>query len=318
MKHGGSQDANFPIYFSALIRINRLADQMLPPRDQNMHSKQLRMNKACELEDFADENLLRIMRSIAPVHSCDNRWPHGSEDRKFWEIAMAVNAMHRCLPPERRRVALGIGAGTEATSYVLTNYFDWVIATDLYGNGWDQDAPAMMLQDPIRFADDIPCRPGRLLPQYMDGRNLRFEDGSFDFIYSCSSIEHFGETQDITDAMREMSRVLRPGGIIALSTEIEVSGKGGRLNQSTLLLSADQIHDLIITSSECIPIDFPDYRVSDQTTSRCTKFSDAMKDLPRMRHRLKDRWSHYPHVVLSDHTFRWTSAQVVLRKPRGN
>ena len=54
-----------------------------------------------------------------------------------------------------------------------------------------------------------PAARHRLLPSVGDVRELPFRDGSFDAIYSMGTIEHFDETER---AVREMARVLKPGG----------------------------------------------------------------------------------------------------------
>ena len=45
---------------------------------------------------------------------------------------------------------------------------------------------------------------------------LEFEDGSFDAVFSLSSIEHFGSWADIRRSAEEIGRVLRPGGGLGL------------------------------------------------------------------------------------------------------
>lgn len=51
--------------------------------------------------------------------------------------------------------------------------------------------------------------PAALLGAVGDVRDLPFRDGSFDAIYSMGTIEHFADTEG---AVREMARVLAPGG----------------------------------------------------------------------------------------------------------
>jgi SAM-dependent methyltransferase len=58
----------------------------------------------------------------------------------------------------------------------------------------------------------------------MDGRRLAFRDGTFDLAYSLSSIEHFGGLEGAVATIREMARVLRPGGVVALATEYVLEG----------------------------------------------------------------------------------------------
>jgi predicted SAM-dependent methyltransferase len=50
-----------------------------------------------------------------------------------------------------------------------------------------------------------------------DLRKLPYDDGSVDFVYSCAAIEHFGRREWV-DVLREWARVLKPGGVLRLST----------------------------------------------------------------------------------------------------
>ena len=66
--------------------------------------------------------------------------------------------------------------------------------------------------------------PRRLVVQHMDALDLRYEDESFDGVFSGSSIEHFGGHAEAERSMDEMFRVLRPGGICAIATEFRLAG----------------------------------------------------------------------------------------------
>jgi SAM-dependent methyltransferase len=58
---------------------------------------------------------------------------------------------------------------------------------------------------------------GRACFAIEDARKLRYAAGQFDLVYSMSVVEHVeGETGDF-DAVREMVRVLKPGGLLLLS-----------------------------------------------------------------------------------------------------
>jgi predicted SAM-dependent methyltransferase len=53
--------------------------------------------------------------------------------------------------------------------------------------------------------------------QIADLGALPWSDGSVDMIYSCAAIEHFGR-RDWVQVLKEWARVLRPGGLLRLST----------------------------------------------------------------------------------------------------
>ncbi len=50
-----------------------------------------------------------------------------------------------------------------------------------------------------------------------DARGLSYPDNSFDIVFSMSVVEHIEGSEGDTQAIREMARVLRPGGILAVS-----------------------------------------------------------------------------------------------------
>lgn len=277
----------------------------------------LGFNKPCELEDFGDHDLVGAMEEVVEAKErCRQGWPAGREYRKHWEMGMVLLAVKRFLDPERRGFALGVGAGTEATSFCLTNYFDRVFATDLYaGEGWGLNSPPAMLRDPAAFAGDINCRMERLVVQHMDARQLGYEDGTFDLVYSCGAIEHFGRPEEIRQAARQIGRVLRPGGIAAIATEFSVAGPAGYLGHDTLLFDPDAIADLIIEPSGCEPVTEPEFTVSESTRARRVPFSEALGDLSRTGDGSPPEWSRYPHILLEEGARQWTSYQVTVQKP---
>jgi SAM-dependent methyltransferase len=102
-----------------------------------------------------------------------------------------------------------------------------VVATDLYEGIWQEERaregdPAV-LNNPDQYAP-FPYRRDHLEFLRMDGRSLEFADGTFDVAYSLSSIEHFGGVEGAGQTMREMARVLKPGGVLAIATEYVISG----------------------------------------------------------------------------------------------
>ena len=58
--------------------------------------------------------------------------------------------------------------------------------------------------------------PGHVRSEQQDGRALSYEDNSFDAAYSVSVLEHIPDTGD-TAAMRELLRVVKPGGIVVVT-----------------------------------------------------------------------------------------------------
>ena len=52
-----------------------------------------------------------------------------------------------------------------------------------------------------------------------DARTLPFADDSFDLVVSDSTLDHFHHTRDITVGIKELVRVLRPGGVLVITLD---------------------------------------------------------------------------------------------------
>jgi SAM-dependent methyltransferase len=277
------------------------------------------LNKPCEIEDFTNPGLLMTMRRVHSheVKHCGCDWPRGTEHRKLWEVAMAILAMQRYGVLRDDAIVLGVGAGREPTTFYLTNFVRWVFATDLYAGTpgeWDEVAPVTMLTNPEALSP-IPFRPTRLVVQHMDGRSLRYENETFDAIYSSSSIEHFGDWEDVAAAAREMGRVLKPGGLLALSTEYRIAGEGKGF-PGVLAFNQEELFSLIVEPSGLVPVDTPQFAISEKTLSRIVPFAERVEFFQQIHRGEQAQWATYPHIVLEDQGYSFTSYHLALVKPR--
>ena len=185
-------------------------------------------NRTCNLADFRAPDIRELIRAIfaheIPLFPAE--YPDGVADSKQWEIAMGIRALREfgALRPDARM--LGIGAGTEATTFYLSRHVRQVVATDIYAGAgpWADVAPSGFLADPTAFAAGIACDPRRILPLHQDARALDLPDDEYDGVYSSGSIEHFGSLAAVANAAHEIGRVLRPGGIATIATEFKVAG----------------------------------------------------------------------------------------------
>jgi ubiquinone/menaquinone biosynthesis C-methylase UbiE len=275
------------------------------------------LNKVCEVEDFSDAELLSLLVKWFGLRFRHfEQWPSGREDRKMWEICMTLLAAQRLVPAPSERMALGVGAGTEATNFILSNMFRLVFVTDLYGgNRWNIDAPGGMLVQPSAYAAGLPHNDRRMVVQHMNACALRFEDNLFDFIYSSSAIEHFGDLQQIQQAIKEMARVLKPGGVMSFSTELKLSGGHQWLNRETYLFRDSELFSELVEPSGCVMVGNSSFEPSAKTLESVTDIESAFRDLNKGEQRLDIAWSKYPHLVLSSNELRWTSVQLTLQKP---
>jgi SAM-dependent methyltransferase len=281
--------------------------------------------KLCEREDFAHPDLLAVLRRVFPheLRRFGPGYPAGVEYRKHWEVGMAVRALADggALRPDAE--LLGVGAGNEPTVFYLTNHARRVFATDLYlGPDWAESANAGMLVRPERYWPSA-WNPRRLVAQHMNALDLRYEDGSFDGVFSSSSLEHFGTFDDVRRALREMTRVLRPGGVLALSTEYRLAGPPPGL-PGVLMFDEADVLDLIRTTADWDPLSPLDLRLSAATRATEQPFAEAVEDVKAHQtahggeiifHELN--WRRYPHIVLRHVELVWTSLHLALRKRRG-
>jgi SAM-dependent methyltransferase len=147
--------------------------------------------------------------------------------RKPYELTQFVYGCTKlgALTPDASVVS--IGAGHEIVLYWLANRVNRVVATDLYEGYWTElrgrEGDPSVLDRPDDYAP-FPYRRDRLTFMKMDGRQLDFPDNTFDIAYSLSSIEHFGGMAGASQTIDEMTRILKPGGILALATEYALSG----------------------------------------------------------------------------------------------
>jgi SAM-dependent methyltransferase len=264
-------------------------------------------NRTCRLADFAmlAADFCEVYPHEVAVHP---DYPTGQEYRKSWEITQIVRGLRDfgALHPHAR--LLGVGAGHEWTIYYLTTRVEQVFATDLYlaPNFWDEFAPAEFMSNPGKYAPaGAAWNPQRLVVQHADGRALPYPDGFFDGVFSASSIEHFGTLDEITQAAREMGRVLKPGGVLALATEFKLGGPAGDGWGNVVVFDPETLHRHIIEPSGCEMVDAADYDTDDTTLATkqgldwVVTTAHAGKVIPA------------PHIVLEHLDYIFTSASVV-------
>jgi ubiquinone/menaquinone biosynthesis C-methylase UbiE len=175
----------------------------------------------CELANTAkwdNAEWLALLRELGL--SDDKQAMH----RKPYEFTQLLFGCRRLGALREDSMIISVGAGHEHPLYWLANHVKHVVATDMYEGVWQgHEGDPNVLQRPEDYAP-FPYRQNHLTFLKMDGRRLAFADGTFDVAYSLSSIEHFGGMAGADETLREMSRVLKPGGLLALATEYVIEG----------------------------------------------------------------------------------------------
>ncbi len=129
------------------------------------------------------------------------RWPSYYK-RRYYEFLSYLEVM----PDQRFNSVLELGCGIGYQSAFLSKIADRVVATDLPEPDVQAHAPGMklagLLHERLAIANVelIAC----------SAEELPFEDNSFDLVYSSHVLEHIPDQEK---ALREISRVLKPGGL---------------------------------------------------------------------------------------------------------
>ena len=249
----------------------------------------------CELANPAkwdNPDWLRLLKSLKVV-------PHHklAMHRKSYEWTQLLFGLSRLGKLGDDVSVLSVGAGHECILYWLANHTGRVVATDLYEGRWQSDGARegdeSVIENPAEFAP-FPYRTERLTFRRMDGRSLQFPDAGFDVVYSLSSIEHFGGYDGARQAIVEMGRVLKSGGVLVIATEYIVSGPDyEEAFQPDVIRRLFDVPglDLVEPIDESVP----------------RRYDSAVVDLRRNMHQR-------PHMIVSVDGTVFTSVIAFLRK----
>jgi SAM-dependent methyltransferase len=294
--------------------------------DQPTASLSRQYVKLCDLPDFNDPNFLAMLRSIEPGQS-----PAEELHRKQWEYAMLGLYLEEVGALTEDASALSVAAGHEAPLYWMANRINRVVATDIYGEGSfsGREASASMLTDPAGFAP-YAYRKDHLEVREMNALELDFPDASFDIVFSLSSIEHFGIPHGVERAAREMSRVLRPGGHLIITTECLVANNlldwpavqlamriatlGRRCPRSTLrrrvidVFTAKEIERYIVSATGLSLVQPLDLSLSAESWENVLRWVGDGSVLQG------PTGKKFPHILLQGHGAPWTSIFLAFAK----
>ncbi|MCP2605286.1 class I SAM-dependent methyltransferase, partial [Candidatus Aminicenantes bacterium AH-873-B07] len=149
--------------------------------------------------------------------------------RKIWEYIQIIFCLKQLNFLTPQSVCLAVGAGRGPLLYYLTYKVKKIYGIDLYegtffGGEDESDIPTST----EKYAP-FPYIKNKLLLIRMNALYLEFPDNFFDFIFSASSIEHFGNKKEILKSLKEMHRVLKPGGVAVITTELKLNFLGTSL-----------------------------------------------------------------------------------------
>jgi SAM-dependent methyltransferase len=133
----------------------------------------------------------------------------------YWRSVEFAYVVRQLALPAGARV-LDVGSPKDLAAILARRRAFEVIATDILTD-------AVSLSERYARAQRLDGRgPGRVHSEVQDGRLLRYADASFDAAYSISVLEHIPEDGD-SAAIRELIRVVRPGGLIVITVPFDRS-----------------------------------------------------------------------------------------------
>lgn len=259
---------------------------------------------------IADDQMREIERtSLNRLPDISDWYPSGKIDmalrsllqpvtihRKAWEYALCMHGLDDLKVVNESSTAIATGAGTEPPLYHFANRIKRMVATDLYSFPGNEGTP-LMLQNHSQFAP-FEYRQSHLEVYQMAGDKLDFPDNSFDFTFCLSSIEHFGSRETIRASFDEMIRVVKPGGVLCIITELILTS-----HSDNEYFTWEEIDDIFLSHPGVAMVGGqPDLRISESLIRYPV-------DLVRSRN-----INRSPHIVLKRDDMLWTSFSMFLRK----
>ena len=164
-----------------------------------------------------------------------------------------------------------------------------------------------MLIDPAKVAP-FKFNRRRLGVQIMDGTQINFEDNFFDIVFSYSAIEHFGSKDVAIKTMKEIERVLKPGGVASIATEVFIGSNYDVLNKErdkgysilSEIFTPEEIEECLLHSTNMKTYNDIDYHVEESDLDTVINFPDEI--------------NRTPHIILKYRGVKWSSIHLVFIK----
>jgi SAM-dependent methyltransferase len=211
--------------------------------------------KFCKVADIADwqDEAFQATASLLQLGSLKNR--------QVWEQIQVYTGLNQLGLLNGQAMALGLEVGHEPLIYAFANGCERVIATGFY-----EPQDPLATQDIYRH-NPFPYATDRLDVRPMEMTRIEYPDNSFDFIWSCRAIEQVTNFEMLHQVYREMHRVLKPGGIVALTTGFNTT-EWPSYEPGRLLVDRAWVHHWLAGDAPLIQgfelVDAVDYSLSPQ------------------------------------------------------
>jgi len=184
---------------------------------------------------------------------------------RVWEYPYVYSHLARMvkdLAEGSHPLVIDVGSGVTFFPFSLARLGCQVVCTDI---------DPVCEKDILRARENIPCAPGDVHFRLINKEKLPFADCECDVVYCISVLEHI---PDFENTVREMARVLKPGGLCLITcdlgldprsdTQLTVHGYERLMSvmkqQFSLLYSDRTIHPVNVLTDLNSP--YPDCRIT--------------------------------------------------------
>lgn len=184
------------------------------------------ISRCCTQEDFEND----AFRAVCEYFLCCTT-QYVRYDRKIWEWAFIVRVLEHYGLLRAGKKGLGFAVGCEPLPAYFAARKVQVLATDLSeseekAQQWAETGQNTMGDRENLYMESICGR--ELFDRYVSYRSVNMnqipEDiGEYDFCWSSCAIEHVGGLEQSKQFLKNMIKVLKPGGIAVHTTEFNLS-----------------------------------------------------------------------------------------------
>jgi 2-polyprenyl-3-methyl-5-hydroxy-6-metoxy-1,4-benzoquinol methylase len=188
--------------------------------------------------------------------------------RKQWEFVYIYNTLLQAGVLKPGKVGMGFGCGSEPLPAAYAKLGARVIATDLapeLAGGWSKSSQWTSDVSQLNQRGICPEEQFKQLVshEYQNMNELPYEqyEGKLDFVWSSCDIEHVGSLEKSKAFLKNVMRLLKPGGISVHTTEFNLSDLDYTIEEGSSIVfrKKDVLEvrdDLIKMGHHPAPIDF--------------------------------------------------------------
>jgi SAM-dependent methyltransferase len=232
---------------------------------------------------------------------------------KSWKRLQYIYGLKKLEVQNDNSIGLGMDVGHEPLIYFFCSKVKHIVTTDIcdeksIGMAAAKEGDPEILSDVDKFAP-FPYKKERLEIKRMKGRKLEFPENTFVFIWSCSSIEHFGGHEEAAKSIKEMERVLKHSGFLALATEFVIHQDiiTGFKSEHPYFFNLEALYKYLIASHNLKSVQNINFSLSAYYIKIYIKLPEESQS-PHMNMHRK------PHIVLCQGNVLFTSIFLFFRK----